>query len=283
MPALPDKPIIITGAATGIGRATAIACARAGMPVVLTGRRPERLRNAEAEICDAGGKAFVVPGDVTDPEECKLAVESCVAEFGSVYAVFANAGYGIEAPMHEMPEDDLRDIFEVNFFGSMNIIYAALPHLLRQRSGHILFCSSCLAKFTIPNYGAYSATKAAQHHVGRAMRLELAPFGIHVSTVHPIGTKTDFFSHITARNGGPEIVKHSPDFLLQEPATVARAVVRCLRSPRPEVWTSVLVRYGMAFGGLFPRFSDLFVRRMVTDRASLQEAHAAALAAEEAI
>ncbi len=273
---LPSRPIIITGAATGIGRATAIACAAEGMPVVLTGRREDKLRAAEIDIQSRGGRTLVVPGDVANKDDCRRAVDACLEAFGSLYAVFANAGYGVEAPMHEMPEADLRDIFEVNFFGSMNIVHAALPHMLRQRAGHVLFCSSCLAKFTIPNYGAYCATKASQHHVGRAMRLELEPLGVHVSTVHPIGTKTEFFDQIVTRNGGADIVKHAPDLFLQPPSKVARAVVCCLKRPRPEVWTSMFVRYGMAIGGMFPRMSDLFVRRMVSERTTLQQARAQA-------
>lgn len=272
---LVGKPIVITGATAGIGRATAMECARAGMPLVLTGRREDRLRDVVADVERLGGRALPAPGDVTSEKDCEDAVRLCVESFGSVYAVFANAGYGVEAPVHEMSDVEVRDIFETNLFGSLNIIRPALPHMLRARAGHVLFCSSCLAKFVIPNYAAYSATKAAQHHLGRAMRLELAPFGVHASTVHPVGTKTEFFDQVTTRSGGAPIVKHAPDMFLQSPSRVARAVVRCLRSPRPEVWTSALVRYGMAIGGLFPRTSDFFVRKMVSERTTLRANHAA--------
>ncbi len=271
---LADKPIIITGAATGIGRATAVACAAEGMPVVLTGRREDRLRAAAATL-PAGARSLIVPGDVNSPDDCQRAVDACLAEFGSVYAVDANAGYGLEAPMHEMSDADLRAIFETNFFGTMNIIRPALPHMLEARRGHILVCSSCLSEFTIPNYGAYSATKAAQQHIARAMKLELAPAGVHVSSIHPVGTRTEFFDVVADRSGGAPIVKHQPDLFMQSPEKVARATVRCLKRPKPEVWTSPIVRYGMAIGGMFPRLSDFFVKNMVDERTRLRADHAA--------
>ncbi|MBL0922628.1 MAG: SDR family NAD(P)-dependent oxidoreductase [Phycisphaerales bacterium] len=278
--ALINKPIIITGAATGIGRATAIACAQAGMPVVLTGRREDRLRAAAAAL-PAGSRSLVVPGDVTNPDDCRRAVEECLAAFGAVYAVFANAGYGYEGPVHEMTEEQVRAIFETNFFGTLNAFRPAIPHMIERRAGHVLICSSCLARFIIPFYGAYSATKAAQHHVGRAMRLELAPHNVFVSTVHPVGTRTEFFDVVAEQSGASTLVKHSPDLFVQPASRVASAVVRCLKRPRPEVWTSQLVRLGMSIGGAIPRTADLFIKRMVDDHTRNASAAAAARLASE--
>lgn len=277
---LPTKPVIITGAATGIGRATAIACAHAGMPVVLTGRREDRLRAAAATL-PAGAKFIVVPGDVTNQDDCRRAVDECLNAFGSLYAVFANAGYGYEGPMHEMTEEQVRAIFETNFFGTLNTLRPAIPRLIEQRAGHILVCSSCVARFALPFYGAYSATKAAQHHIGRAMRLELKPYNVFVSTVHPVGTRTEFFDVVADQSGASSLVQHSPDMFIQPPSKVAKAVVRCLKRPRPEVWTNQFVRLGMALSGAIPRTADLFINRMVDDHTrNASAAKAAQLAAE---
>jgi len=137
-------------------------------------------------------------------------------------------------------------------------------------------CSSCLAKFTMPYYAAYSATKAAQNHVCRALRLELAHEGIQVSSVHPITTKTEFFAGVAAASGNDEpgaadVPDHAPQLFVQPPQRVARAIVRCLRRPRAEVWTSHIVRFSAALMTLFPPVLDLSMRREASRRRHLME------------
>lgn len=259
------RPIVITGASSGIGLATALECAAAGMPLVLAARREDRLRDAAATIRERGGRAVIVACDVADERSCVRAIEACVNEYGSIYSVFANAGFGVEKPVHEMTDAEVRALFEVNFFGTLNTIRPALPHMLAARRGHILTCSSCLAKFALPFFSVYSATKAAQHHISRAMNLELRTAGIHVSSVHPIGTKTEFFTTAQRLSGDQTMLEHTAPLFMQSPRTVARAVVRCLKRPRAEVWTSVFVRWGMAVAGVMPRVADMAVGGMVRD------------------
>lgn len=263
---LTGKSICITGASAGIGRATALQCARTGMPVLVAARREDRLKDVVEQIRSAGGRAEWITVDVADPESNERMIERAIDAFGSLYAVFANAGFGVERAMHEMTDEELRQIFEVNFFGSMHTIRPALPHLLQRREGHVLLCSSCVAKFALPYYGAYSATKAAQNHIGRAMRLELEPLGVHVSTVHPVGTKTEFFDVTKQRSEVARLVEHSSERFMQTPDRVAKAVMKCLRKPRPEVWTSRFVQYGMAMSMAMPRVADASVRWMVNRR-----------------
>lgn len=293
--ALAAKPILISGASSGIGRATAIECARAGMHVIAMARREDRLRALVDEINapgflssetprragqdgKAGGRAAagsitaafapprpraaMVVGDVSRQADCDAAVARCVETFGSIYAVFANAGFGVEAPFHEMSEAQLREIVEVNLFGSTNLIRAALPHMLKAGAGHVLWCSSCLAKLPMPVYGAYCATKAAQHHLSRAMNVELRRTGVRSSSVHPVGTKTEFFDTAASRNDGrAALSSNAPAWSMQPPERVARAVVRCLRRPTPEVWTSLPARIGFPLMGLFPRTIDWALAR----------------------
>jgi len=227
---LSGKPIVITGASSGIGRATALRCAHAGMPVVVNARRAEKLEEVAQEIEAAGGKAIAVAGDVTNKDDCVRTVEACVEAFGSVYSVFANAGYGYELPVDEQSDEQLRAIFETNFFGTMHIVNAAIPRMKAQKSGHILICSSSIGLMPIPYYSAYCATKSAQHHVGRALNLELSPWNIRSSTVHPIGTKTDFFDTVLEQSGeGAVRFDHAPKWTMQPPSKVAKAVVKCLK------------------------------------------------------
>ncbi len=263
---LKDRPIVITGASAGIGRAVALLCAREGMPVVAAARRGDRLESLVDEIHESGGRAAWELADVTDKAACERLIARAEEDFGQIYAVFANAGYGVEAAMHEMEEDALRKIFEVNFWGSMNVIQPAVPRLLEAGEGHIILNSSCVARFSLPYYGAYCATKAAQHHIGRAMRLELEPHGVHVSTVHPIGTRTEFFDKTQEASNVSRLIEHSSERFMQSPERVAKAVVKCLRKPVPEVWTSNSVRIGVALSAIVPRMSDLAMRKMVRER-----------------
>lgn len=263
---LSGKPICITGASSGIGRATAIACARAGMPVALAARRHDRIENLARQIAMNGGRAVAVRTDVALPEDCERLVEVTATMFGSVYAVFANAGVGLDAPMHTLSDRALRELFEVNFFGTMNTIRAALPHLLEAKAGHVLICSSAIGKVGVPFFGAYCATKGAQSLVGRAMRHELRPLGVHVSTVHPVLTATEFAEMATARakEEGSTVRGRMKRRFVQPPERVAHAVVACLRQPRTEVWTSAPSRWAFGLMTAFPSLADVAMERFAS-------------------
>lgn len=260
---LTDHVFIITGASSGIGEATAIEAARNGMDLVLTARREDKLNDVAARVRALGRRAEIVVGDVAEAGMSERLLDTAQRAFGRFDAVFANAGYGLDRPMIDMTERELRDMFEVNFFAAFDLLQKAGRRLIAQKkTGHLLMCSSCIAKFTLPGSGAYCATKAAQNHVCRAMRIELKPFGIQVASVHPIGTATEFSgasaqrSGIPVREGGP----HTPRMFMQSPQRVARAVVRCLKHPKPEVWTSFPMRIVSGLLVMFPRVADGFMR-----------------------
>jgi short-subunit dehydrogenase len=263
---LAGQAIVVTGASSGIGAATAIACSRAGMCVILNGRDANRLESVAGEIRELGGQAEVVVGDVTDEGLSGRLLDIAESRFGGFYAVFANAGYGVRCQAHRMSMEDLRRMFEVNFFSAYELVCEATRRLLSQkRPGHLLMCSSAVAKFTLRNFSAYSATKAAQNHVCRAMRLELRRQGIEVSSVHPVTTRTDFFrrsAELAGRQADPErLFDHVPRWYVQSAEQVARAVVKCLRRPRAEVWTSPLTRFAAGLMTAFPALADLVARR----------------------
>jgi len=264
---LSNRPIAITGASSGIGAASAFACAKAGMPVALMARRTEKLEAIVRAITESGGKAISVPGSVEDPEAARRLIDETVEAFGSIYSVFANAGYGVEIPASEMTDEDLRQIFEVNFHGSLNVTRPALEHMRGAGEGHVLFCSSCLSKVSISYYGAYSATKACQDHFARSMRLELRDKGIAVSSVHPIGTRTEFFDAAAALGGDLKIADQKNTMFLQSPERVGRAVVRRLRKGRGgEVWTSLPVRTALGLSVVFPGITDRTLAMLLKKR-----------------
>lgn len=261
------KPIAITGASSGIGLATAWACARAGMPVVLAARRVELLERHAAQMRGEGLSALAVACDVVDADACGRVIDATVREFGGIYGVFANAGYGLEVAYHNATRQQLRDLMETNFWGSLNLIDPALQVMRRQRDGHVVFCSSCLSKFAMPYYGAYCASKAAQDYFARAMRHELREEGISVSSVHPIGTRTELFDQMQSRSPNPRLTTNTPGFFMQSPERVANAIVARLRSGRGgEVWTSVPVRAAIAGAVLVPSATDWALAKLIAWR-----------------
>ncbi|MEM1183482.1 MAG: SDR family oxidoreductase [Planctomycetota bacterium] len=266
---LRGKPIVITGASSGIGRATALACARAGMPVALNARGAGKLAQVATDVRALGVGAVEVAGNAAD-ESVRSELLEAAAGLGPVYAVFANAGYGHEVPTLEMDDADIRAMFEVNFFASLALVRAAAPTMVERREGHLLMCSSCLSKIGLPKYAAYCATKAAQDHFCRAMRHELASSHVLVSSVHPIGTKTDFFDRMSERSGGLTLMDRSKESFMQSPDVVAETIVRRLGTGRGgEIWTSMGMRIMLGLSVAIPSATDRVLRRLVASRSEL--------------
>lgn len=268
------RPIAITGASSGIGAATAIACARAGMPVALGARRPDKLEVVASHIRAAGGTAVTIPCDVSREADCFAFIERAARELGPLHAVFANAGYGVEVAALDMTDAEWEAMLRTNFWGTLWIVRAGAAHMRAKPAGapasqgprgHILVCSSCLSKIGSPYHAAYSASKACQDHLARALRHELAPERISVSSVHPVGTSTEFFGALESNS--PNAVGLSlGDRTLQSPDVVALAIVRCLRRPRGEVWTSSPTRLALALATAFPTLADWGVARYMRAR-----------------
>ena len=266
---LEGKAIVITGASSGIGAATAIACAQRGMDLVLGARRADRLEEVAQLARDHGARVEVLVGDVCDPGNAESLLDLADDRLGGADVVFANAGYSFERPLTTTSDEELRRMFEVNFFASIELgRLAALRWTRDRREGHIILCSSCVSKFPLPYQGIYAATKAAQAMVARSLRHELAPVGIEVSTVHPITTRTEFFDTSASHSdfessaaGSDGVPDHAPRFFVQTPERVAAAIIRGIESPRSEIWTSWIVRFSAALFTLFPGLQDRVMSR----------------------
>ncbi len=265
---LRGKSVAITGASSGIGAATAVACADAGMKVALFARRAEKLDEVKGRIEGAGGNAIVVVGSVDSDADCRRLLDETLSSFGTLDAVIANAGYGAEAPVWSMDEDDIRAMFETNFYGSLRVVRPAAEMMRTGGGGHVMLVSSCLSKIGIPRYAAYCATKAAQDHFARAMRHELTADGVAVSSVHPIGTRTEFFDEAAKRSdGGASLLERGTERFMQPPERVARAIVKRLRKGKGgEVWTSLPTRLALGLATAMPGTADAILGRMYRGR-----------------
>jgi short-subunit dehydrogenase len=229
--ALAGRVAVITGASSGIGAATAVACGRAGMRVALAARRADRLERVAAEVRAAGGEARAVPTDVADEAAVRALVDGTAAAWGRLDVLMNNAGAGIVAPVEQTTAAEFERLMRVNFHAAVVGTLAALPHMRRQGRGHLVNVASVLGKRASPFRAAYVASKFALVGFSEALRMELAGAGIHVTCVCPVGTATEFARVETNRLGVPA----GGGGPVQSPERVARAILRALVRPRPEV------------------------------------------------
>jgi NADP-dependent 3-hydroxy acid dehydrogenase YdfG len=179
----------ITGASTGFGRLLAEEVLKAGGKVVATARKLDNVADLEARYPQ---KAMALALDVTDAGQVDSAVTQAFAKFGQVDVLVNNAGYGVAGAIEEVSEAEFMPMFETNVFGLLQVTRAFLPHLRKQRSGHILNLSSIGGVVGGPGIGFYNATKFAVEGISEALAAELAPLGIRVTIIEPGPFRTDF-------------------------------------------------------------------------------------------
>ena len=224
-PSVNGSVTVITGASAGIGRAAAHAFARAGARVVLAARDRIRLDDVAREIATYQPEVLAVPTDVTRARQVANLVKETQARFGRIDILICNAAVGLYSPVEEMPEEALRRIFDVNFFGVVRCVQEALPSMREQGSGLIQFVSSVIGKRSVPGYSGYCATKFALYALAESLRLELTGTGVLVQTVYPGLTETEFSRNAIIRNPSPT----SPRIEAMSAEAVARHMLRAAR------------------------------------------------------
>jgi short-subunit dehydrogenase len=260
------KTVIITGASSGIGAATALELAKTGTNLVVGARRVERLEMV-AEKCGAlGARVEVLRCDVTRRVDVEALVARAVETFGRLDVVLANAGYGLMARVHETTEEQFDEIVNTNVKGTWYAMQAAAATMLKQepvgtgkaRRGHIIAMSSGAARRGLPLFGAYAMTKAAQLSLCEAMRVELIGKGVYVSSVHPLTTATEFFEEASRRSR----YKSRGFGRMHSAETVARKIVGLIHRPRPELWPVWGSGLMLAIAAAMPRLADWSMLRM---------------------
>lgn len=256
--------VAVTGASSGIGAAIARAAAREGAWVSIAARRTDRLAALAAELEGLGGRGLAVACDVTRHEDVEAFVARTIEAFGHLDVMVANAGIGYHGPFESTPDTVVRRLIDVNLIGTFLAARAALAPMKRQGHGHVIVISSIVGRRGIGGSAVYSATKAAQVAFVESLRAECLGTGIRASVVLPVSTTTEFHQAIE-RDFGHRVAGRGPR---QSADTVARAVMQCIRSPRPEVyphrWSRLLAVANVVSPGLTDRLVQRFGRRQVS-------------------
>ena len=230
---------LVTGATSGIGRATAIALARAGARVIVTGRDPRAL-DAIREA--TGGTA--VAADLGSPADIER-LAAALVESEPVDILVNNAGIGWEGPFAAMPPEKIDDLVAVNLLGAARLTRALLPSMLERRRGHIVNVASIAGHVGVRGEALYAATKAALLTFSEGLRYEVQEAGVRVTAVSPGVVDTEFF----ARRGSP-FRRRRPRPI--PPERVARAIVHAIQRNRDEVVVPGWLRFPIWLHGVWP-------------------------------
>ncbi len=249
---------LVTGASSGIGAATARAFAGAGLRVALCARRKDRLEHLAAELTTRGAEATAHTVDVTDALAVRAVVDEVGARWGRLDVLVNNAGRGLSATLEQTGAEELRALLELNVVAVLGATQAALPIMRRQGSGHIINVSSIVGRRGVPYGGAYSATKFALGALSESLRVELTGTGIAVTLVYPIGTTGTEFHEAEVQK-----VPWRPMGPVQSAERVARAILSCVRRPRPEVYPYWPLRILAVMSVIAPGLVDRGMRRVL--------------------
>ncbi|HEX9481046.1 MAG TPA: SDR family NAD(P)-dependent oxidoreductase [Solirubrobacteraceae bacterium] len=238
---LSGRVVAVTGASSGIGEATAMACAKAGAAVSLAARRLDRIEDLAERITGDGGTALAVQTDVGDEQEAQRFIERTAADLGRLDVLVNNAGVMLLGPIAGADTEEWRRMIDANVYGVLYCTHAALPLMLEQGSGHVVTISSVAGRFARAGGGVYNLTKFGVGAFSEALRQEVAPQGIRVTLIEPGFVATELQSH-----NRPEIQDAIRNILKDdEPLRaedIANGILYAIGSPENVAVNEVLIR-----------------------------------------
>lgn len=248
------KVVIVTGASSGIGEATAREFAKAGASIVLAARRVDKLQTLAEEIAamNTGAQTLVVQADLSKLEDIQAMIQQTLEKFGRIDVLVNNAGFGRLDWLENLdPIKDIQAQIDVNVMGVIQTTRQVLPVMIKQRQGNIINMCSMAGLVGTPTYSIYAASKHAVHGFSEALRREVKPWGIDVSLIYPGGVVTEFTQHAGIKR---KTNAKTPSFMLLTAEQVGLAVVKLVHRPQrmlviPWLW-NVTVFMNKLFPGL---------------------------------
>ncbi len=271
MPRLPQQVIIVTGASSGIGEATARRLARGGAKVVISARRPDRLEALARELDPSGANVLAVAGDVTSDADRRKLVAATLQKFGRIDGLVNNAGYGTRGPVEIAPIEVIRKNYETNVFSLIALTQLVLPAMRERGGGCIVNIGSVAGRIARPLSSIYDSTKHALEALTDGLRGELKPFGVRVSLIRPGFILTEFVD--VANAASTEVIGNAGPYapylggfrvgydklrrIAGTPDDIARLVERALTADNPAA----------RYSGPFHAKVFLFLKWLLPDRA----------------
>ena len=227
-----DKVVIITGASSGIGEATAKLIAGKGAKVVLGARREDKLKRIAGEISEAGGQVVHRALDVTKPSDSDDLVKLAIETFGRVDVVFLNAGIMPNSPLSALKTDEWHEMVDVNIKGVLNGVAAVLPEFMAQKSGHVIATSSVAGLKAYPGGAVYGGTKWFVRDFMEVLRMESAQEGtnIRTATIYPAAINTELLSTISDKGTAQGMTKLYQQYGIS-PERIANVVALAIDQP----------------------------------------------------
>ncbi len=258
----PSPVILITGASSGIGAATARLFGSCGYRVVLAARRQERLEEIAEKIQSGGGEALPVTVDLENCEAIQNLPRLVLMHYEQIDILFNNAGWGRLDWLENLDvKNDIEAQIQVNLLGVIEMTRAVLPHMLARQKGHIINMSSVAGWVATPTYSIYAASKFGIRGFTDALRREVGIYGIHVSGIYPGSVATEFSQHTGTKR---KTRMRTPPALRLAPEQVAGAVLKLVQKPRRTVIIPASMNLAVWFGILFPGLADWFIERRFT-------------------
>lgn len=230
------RVVVITGASSGIGEASAAEFVKRGYSVVLVSRRKEKLGEVARKLGNYSSNILICQCDVSQKHQVEQMTKTVLDNFGTIDILVNNAGFAIYGSVVDLKIEEIELQMSTNYLGMVYCTKAFLPKMLEQKSGHIVNVASVAGSFGLPGIASYCASKFAMLGFSEGLYHELKGTGVGVTVVSPIKVRTSFFDHPSFRS----MPKYSPTSLSAK--TVARAVVRASSSPRLEIIVPSYVR-----------------------------------------
>jgi len=235
------KVVVITGASSGLGEATARLLSAQGASVVLGARRIDRLGVLADELSRRGGKALAVPTDVIQCDQVKRLVDAAVQTYGRIDVMINNAGLMPQALLERLKIDEWNRMIDVNIKGVLYGIAAALPHMKQQKAGHFINVSSVAGHRVGPGFAVYAATKYAVRALSEGLRQEVKPYNIRTTVISPGAVATELPNTVTDPQAAERIRKFYAEVAI--PAeSFARAVAFAMSQPEEVDVNEILFR-----------------------------------------
>lgn len=241
-----NKIVLITGASSGIGNASAIQFAKEGASIVLVARNKEKLDKVNEELKKFSVSTLVCECDISDKSQVKKMSEKVFQKFESIDILVNNAGFAIYGSISDLTIEEIESQMKTNYFGMVYCTKIFLPKMIEKKSGHIVNVASVAASMGLPGIASYCASKFAMLGFSEGLKHELKETGVGVTVVSPIMVQTNFFDHSSFEN----VPKYSPTSISAE--TVAKAILKASNSSRLEIIVPSIVRIAVWLKSTFP-------------------------------